>query len=137
MNLKITTLLVSAFLSSTCFATQTLRCHFVEGNNPDSLMVSLTNDQAGSLVYATGTGEDTSSSADGNLSVKRIDVGNKDIAGFGTQVEAMQMIFKMPTAQVLKPSGSFKGVLSTRIDALNSSQDQDLNCDAAASARAQ
>ena len=120
-------LLLSA---STAQATQLITCKFAESKNVDQVVIALSSDQKGTLAYKTVQKEVSSESADGVLNLKRGPDPVVGTAGFLTDVQVMQMSFKMPIAQLLKSGVNFKAVLSTTIQELNSSQDQDLNCDA-------
>ena len=125
---------ILAFLtvgSSFAQATQTITCKFADATNPDQVLITLATDQTGTFVYSTGPQGEATTSADGNLALKRADaVPATDTAGFVTSVEVMQMTFKMPKAQILKTGVNFPAVLTTSISALNTTQDQSLNCGA-------
>jgi hypothetical protein len=125
-NLLLVTLLVLS--SNLAHAGQIITCKFSDGSNSDRVVVALSSDQAGTLAYSTGPQDVSTSSADGVLTLKRTTDPSADTAGFSTSVEVMQMSFKMPKAQVLKAGVSFKASLHTSIDAMGTSQDQDLSC---------
>jgi len=127
-NLLLVTGLVLA--STAANATpQLINCKFADLTNSDHIVVALTNSQAGTLMYSTGPQDSTADATNGAIILNRI-ADTADTATFTTQVEVMQMNFRMPKAQVSKIGVNFKATLHTSISGLNSSQDQDLSCSA-------
>jgi hypothetical protein len=126
-NLLLMTLVV--LTSTWAHAAQLINCKFADPTNTDHVVIALLTGQIGTLSYNTGPQDVTTNSADGTLAIKR-GTDAAGIASFNTQVEVMQMSFKMPVEDVSRIGVNFKATLHTAITELSTSQDQDLNCGA-------
>lgn len=117
-------------------ATQLIDCRFVDPNNTDHALVTLTSDQAGSFFYST-EGEAPSTTNSDKLILKRIKPISAGFAAFMAEVlipegsGSVQFVFEYPETAVMKAGTNVKAKLTTQIFELRSSADtQDLNCSA-------
>jgi hypothetical protein len=124
MNRFLYSILIAFCICSTAHASQVITCKFTDITNTDQLVVTLTSDQSGNLVYASAG----LVPSDASLAIKRGTDPSADTASFVTQVQVVQMNFKMPKAQILKTGVTFSAALTTEIDTMNSTQDQSLSC---------
>ena len=118
--------LIFLALCSSALATQSITCNFADPSNRDKLVISLTNDQSGSFYYSL---PGDSAPTDGKLSLRRVNLGDNALAGFTTNHDALQMTFKLPLSIIQKSATGVKATLTTYIDAIDTTQDQDLSCD--------
>ncbi|NDF14714.1 hypothetical protein EB061_05265 [bacterium] len=110
------------------WASQTVLCAFRDLDTRDRIEVVLKTPESGTLQYLTSGGD--SSGADAPLEMKRIEDNALGFAQFDVPTPNVKMTFKIPVGQVMQNGAKFRGILSSVIESMNLTQDQELVCDA-------
>lgn len=114
--------------SSSAQASQTVLCTFRDLPTPDRIQVILQTPETGSLQYLTPANPSTPSDAPQEL--KRIADDARGFAQFDVPNPNVKMTFKIPADRVMASALKFRGILSSVIESMNLTQDQELVCDA-------
>ena len=110
-------------------ASQNITCAFLEVTNTDQVIIVLTSDQSGTLLYSPAGREPTTTTENEQLKIHRISDTDAQSVSFSTEDLGMQMIFQIPKDMLLKPKSHFSAILTTRIDTVTSGDVQNLACD--------
>jgi hypothetical protein len=110
------------------WAAQTVLCTFRDLNTSDRIEVILRTPETGTLQYLTAGGH--SSGADAPLDLKRIEDNAQGFAQFDIPAPNVKMTFKIPVQLLMQNGLKFRGILSSVIESMNLTQDQELLCDA-------
>lgn len=110
-------------------ASQNITCTFSEVTNTDEVIIVLTSDQSGTLLYSPAGGEPNTTTENEQLKIHRISDTDAQSVSFSTEALGMQMIFQMPEDMLTKPKSHFGAVLITRIDTVTNGDVQNLVCD--------
>jgi hypothetical protein len=121
-------LLLVLMLSSVANAGQTVLCTFRDLPTPDRIQVILRSPENGTLQYLSPA--HPSPSSDTPLELKRIADHPEGFAQFDVPNPNVRMTFKIPADLLMANAVRFRGILSSVIESMNLTQDQELLCDA-------
>lgn len=113
-------------LTSSAWADQKILCAFRDLDTPDRIEVILKTHDSGTFAYLAGGSPQDSNTP---LELKRIADTPQGLAQFDVPNPHVRMTFKIPVEQIMQNGAKFRGVLSSIIESMNLTQDQELICD--------